>query len=265
MTQTNTPWHARLALILALMLPLYLMIAALGTKFGIWGWEFGLGTMLFQWGPIVIGAVALIALVSLVVILLKAPRTGWGKAAFALLVPLALFGAAAYMRSQAEAIPPIHDVATSPDNPAQFSEGWVQRRVNSGANTLLAYDVPLNTSEMYQGDRFAEIGAKTLAEVNAESYGDLAPLPLGDATRSQAQAAVLGAMRSMGAIETDANDGLVHGTFETFWFGFKDDVVARIGPDQIDFRSVSRVGLSDIGKNASRIADLRARTEERLR
>jgi uncharacterized protein (DUF1499 family) len=46
---------------------------------------------------------------------------------------------------------------------------------------------------------------------------------------------------------------------ETFWYGFKDDVVVRVARGKIDFRSVSRVGLSDLGANAARIAKLRER------
>jgi uncharacterized protein (DUF1499 family) len=51
---------------------------------------------------------------------------------------------------------------------------------------------------------------------------------------------------------------------ESFWFGFEDDVVARVGDAQIDFRSVSRVGVSDLGANTARIVELRKRTETLL-
>ena len=265
MASTSSPWHARWALILAMLLPLYILAAAVGTKFGWWGWQFGLGTMLFKWGPFVIGGVALIAVISLIACLLKPPRVGWGKALFALLIPGIIVGAVVNLQSKTAEIPAIHDVTTAPDNPPAFSEGWAQRRVNAGSNALLDYAEPLNQSEMYQDDRFSELGTKSLAEINAESYSDLEPLPLGDNTPQQASDAVLGAMRSMGAIETDAISGQVFGTFETFWFGFQDDVAVRIADGQIDFRSVSRVGISDIGKNAERIRELRAATAARLR
>jgi len=62
-------------------------------------------------------------------------------------------------------------------------------------------------------------------------------------------------------IRTDSEIGIVEGVASSFWFGFKDDVVARVGDSQIDFRSVSRVGISDLGANTARIIDLRARTE----
>jgi uncharacterized protein (DUF1499 family) len=45
----------------------------------------------------------------------------------------------------------------------------------------------------------------------------------------------------------------------TLLFGFKDDVVIRITPaengSRVDVRSVSRVGHSDLGANATRIRE----------
>ena len=39
--------------------------------------------------------------------------------------------------------------------------------------------------------------------------------------------------------------------------GFEDDVIVRVRPDEggtrVDVRSISRVGRSDLGKNAARI------------
>jgi uncharacterized protein (DUF1499 family) len=49
----------------------------------------------------------------------------------------------------------------------------------------------------------------------------------------------------------------VEATDTTFWFGFKDDVVVRVRPEgegsRIDVRSMSRVGVSDLGANAERV------------
>jgi uncharacterized protein (DUF1499 family) len=73
-------------------------------------------------------------------------------------------------------------------------------------------------------------------------------------------------MAAMGLtdIRTDSEIGIVEGVANSFWFGFKDDVVARVGDSQIDFRSVSRVGISDLGANTARIIKLRAQTEALL-
>ena len=73
-------------------------------------------------------------------------------------------------------------------------------------------------------------------------------------------------MEEMGFTEVTAEPaaGRVEGVAETFWFGFKDDIVARVADGQIDFRSVSRVGMSDLGANAARIAALRDAVAARL-
>ena len=111
-----------------------------------------------------------------------------------------------------------------------------------------------------------ELAIKNHAQIITESYADLSPLPLGGASREDAVAAVAAAMGNMGFadIRTDAEAGRVEGVAETFWYGFKDDVVARIGENQIDFRSVSRVGRSDLGANAARITELRERVAEQI-
>ena len=57
-------------------------------------------------------------------------------------------------------------------------------------------------------------------------------------------------------------------THETFWFGFKDDVVIRViesgDSTLVDVRSKSRVGRSDLGKNAERIRDFQAALAKKL-
>jgi len=73
----------------------------------------------------------------------------------------------------------------------------------------------------------------------------------------------LAAIESMGwEIHTqDQATGVIEATDTTFWYGFKDDVIVRLtAVDDVttamDVRSLSRVGGSDIGKNADRITQL---------
>ena len=58
-------------------------------------------------------------------------------------------------------------------------------------------------------------------------------------------------------------EGRIEATDTTFWYGFKDDIVIRITPagdrSLVDVRSVSRVGVSDVGTNAKRIRAFIAR------
>jgi uncharacterized protein (DUF1499 family) len=66
----------------------------------------------------------------------------------------------------------------------------------------------------------------------------------------------------MELVSADESNGLLEATDTTFWFGFKDDVVIRIrsegGGSVVDVRSISRVGQSDLGKNAERIGEILA-------
>ena len=76
---------------------------------------------------------------------------------------------------------------------------------------------------------------------------------------------VVAALQDMGLeiVAVDEAGGVVEATETTFWFGFKDDVVVRVRPSGdgsiVDVRSVSRVGLSDLGANAARIMELLGR------
>lgn len=256
----KSPWYVRTALVLALLLPVYFMAAALGTKFGLWGWQTGLGTMVIGAGPILIGGVALIALLALIVTIIKPPRTGWKVALVALAIPLAIFAGLGVLRARAVAIPPIHDVATDTVSPPAFSDAVLKQRSAADANPLNGYDVPLGTLDPWKGDRFSAIATKTNGEIVRENYGSLVPIALGETNVAAALDATSKAMLEMGfkdvRVHRDTNS--VEGVAETFWYGFKDDVVVRVANGKIDFRSVSRVGLSDLGANAARIAKLRA-------
>ncbi|MEP2549878.1 MAG: hypothetical protein ABJH26_01165, partial [Marinomonas sp.] len=126
----------------ALILPVFFAVAALGTKFGIWGYEFGLGTLLFKGAPVMLGITALSGLIALVMALLKKPRTGWGKPLFALLISLGIVGYLANV-TQVAGANPIHDVATDVTDPPKFSDATMDTRRAEESNPLPKYDVPL--------------------------------------------------------------------------------------------------------------------------
>ncbi|MEM7690092.1 MAG: DUF1499 domain-containing protein [Pseudomonadota bacterium] len=259
----KAPWHARLARSLAIFLPIFLMGAALGTKFGLWSWQVGLGAVGLG-GLILIGLTALIALISIVLILRSGSRLGMVSAVFGLVVPLgfALLFAPVVMGAGNH---PIHDMATDTANPPAFSAEVLAARAESGSNPINAYDAPLGETEQFSGAE-APLSGMTTAQVVSEKYPELEPLAIGETETNAAVNALQLAMADMGFsnIRYIPETGTVEGVAETFWFGFKDDVVARVAEGQIDFRSVSRVGQSDLGANAKRIMDLRARTAEKL-
>ena len=70
------------------------------------------------------------------------------------------------------------------------------------------------------------------------------------------------------APETTEGDNLqIEATATSGWFGFKDDVAVRLratgGVTAVDIRSTSRVGLSDLGANSTRVYGLMIELEDR--
>lgn len=263
----NLPWHTKLTLALVAFLPLYFVLAAIGSRIGIWGWQFGLLTLTFGGGLIVLALTAIMAAVSLVISIRAKPRRNalLASAIVGLLVPGAAFVLFLAAGSKA-GDNPIHDIATDTANPPAFSADLMAERAATGANPLSDYQTPLGQLDLYKDRVAPELAIKSHAQIITDRRGRPAPLPLGGASRAEGVAAAAAAMAAMGLgeIRQDAEAGVVEGVATSFWFGFKDDVVARVGDAQIDFRSVSRVGLSDLGANSARITELRKRTEALL-
>lgn len=78
-----------------------------------------------------------------------------------------------------------------------------------------------------------------------------------------ARAVETGEAMGWNIVAQDADAGRFEAVATTTFFRFKDDVVVRVRgtPDgsRVDLRSHSRVGLSDLGKNAARIMEFRRR------
>ncbi len=224
---------SRLVLLLAVLAAVLLLIAGPGTRME-W-WDFRTGFKLLRWATFGGLTAAALALVALLV-----PRTRRGGAA-SLVLALVIGLGVAYPPLQgmrtARSVPPIHDITTDTAQPPAFV-----------AVLPLREDAP-NPSD-HPGE---DVAAQQRA-----AYPDLQPLRL-DAEPAAAFERALEAARGMGweIVASDPAAGRIEATDTTFWFGFKDDVVVRVASDGdgsvIDVRSVSRVGMSDVGTNAKRI------------
>jgi hypothetical protein len=259
----------RIALALAILLILWFVVALFGAKLGLIDKLFAFGTMTAGWGAIMAAVVAAIAVVALIISVTVKPRQGWKSALLALIIPLGVFGGFAGLKSTAESVPFIYDITTNTADAPQFSDAMVKARSDSGSkvNPLLDFGKPLGEYEKWAGNE--GVGGKTAAQLIADGYPDLKTLTVQNSAQD-VTAAVEGAMKMRGFENTsaDQDSGIVEGTDVVFWYGFEDDVVARIretkGGASVDFRSTSRVGTSDLGVNAQRIADLSKAVEDRL-
>lgn len=254
MSKFRDGW-VRLAFVLALLLPVYFVVAALGTKFGLFEWRIGFGLLVFKLGALVLFGVFGITLIGLILSLVVKPRRGWGRALVALLVPALALGFVVSVMSKAKTIPPIHDIATNIQDPPRYSPAVLAARAAiGGGNAVTSMTAPV-----------AMLAGKSVGEVGQAANPDIQPLTLaisvGEATQIAAEAA---RAQGLKAVVVDAANGRVEAVAESFWFGFKDDVVIRVRPGAtaaasvIDVRSTSRVGVGDLGANAKRIRALLA-------
>ena len=107
-----------------------------------------------------------------------------------------------------------------------------------------------------------------MAAQQREAYPDLAPVDYPIAPEAAFETA-LAVAQDMGwdVVAADQAAGRIEASDRTFWFGFVDDVVIRVRPtdagSRVDVRSVSRVGVSDVGKTA-RIRAYRAELDDRI-
>jgi uncharacterized protein (DUF1499 family) len=247
-----------LALFASLLVPVYFLIASLGTKFGVFDWTVGFGQMTYVWGVRVLGAAALLALIALLLALFVSPRRGIASALVALAIPLAGIGYGAYVRNATQGIPPIHDISTDLSDPPAFSQAVIDAR----AAVPQANDLDLLNKRTGDGRAFIDL--------QRQAYGDIVPIETPVAPGMAWDMALALAQEQGWEIgRTDSDAGVIEATATSFWYGFVDDIVIRVRATEqgsrLDMRSVSRVGRSDIGANAARmrpyLAELRARLE----
>lgn len=250
------------ALLFSLAMPLYFMAAALGVKFGLWGWRLGLGTLIVEWGPRLLGIAALLALAILGASVFRRDRRASAAALVALLIPAIGLFHLYQLRSRSESIPPIHDVATNIEDPPGHSPRTRTARADAGANPIHPLTAKLSTIPAYQGPRFADLADRSVGDLGREAYPQLRPLTLAvDRPRLFAVLEEQARQRGWTIVSNDPAAGRFEAVAESFWFGFEDDVVVRVrsaaapGRLVVDARSTSRVGLSDLGANAARLTD----------
>jgi uncharacterized protein (DUF1499 family) len=240
------PLVASLGLALALVAALALAGAGPGHRFGVW--EFGTGFLILRYA--VYGGIAGAALSALGLVLagFRGRRRGMFRALAGLAIGLVVVGLPAFWLQTARAVPPIHDITTDTRNPPAF-EAILPLR--AAAPNPSAY------------------GGPQVAAQQAAGYPDIAPLEAA-VPPQRAFDAALAAATGMGweIVAAEPAAGRIEAIDRTFWFGFTDDVVIRVratdGGSRIDLRSTSRVGVSDMGTNATRVRDYLAALRDQL-
>jgi len=115
----------------------------------------------------------------------------------------------------------------------------------------------------------ATYGGPAVAAQQHEHYPDIAPADY-PVDPGAAFDAALAAARELGwnVVAMDESTGRIEAIDRTFWFGFVDDIVIRVRPtaagSRIDIRSVSRVGVGDVGTNAARVRAFLAQLDQQI-
>jgi uncharacterized protein (DUF1499 family) len=220
---------------------LLLCVSGPGTKQGWWDWRMGL--LAYQAAVWIGLAAAAGALVLVLFIAHPAHRARPWIPIAALCIGLLAATPPLIFRGKAKSVPPIHDITTDMQDPPAF--------------------VALAPVREQGPNKSAYAGAEIAAQ-QQKAYADIKPRTLAVPPNEAVQKAI-DAARSLGweVVSSDAAAGRVEATDTTSWFGFKDDIVIRVRPQPggslVDVRSASRVGRSDVGKNAERVRDFLAK------
>ncbi len=220
-------------LVIALISVLAAVLAGIGTRFEIWNFRTGL--LILKWSAY--GGFAATAVSLAGVFLAFRKGSGFAPALIGILLGAVLFLVPLYWLQKAHRLPPIHDITTDTVNPPQFVSIIPLRK--NASNPI-------------------DYGGPQIAAQQQKAYPDIVPLVI-DIPPEAAFEMALAAARRMRweIIDADRAAGRIEATDTTFWFGFRDDIVIRVEKSgqgsRVDVRSLSRVGISDIGANAARI------------
>lgn len=170
---------------------------------------------------------------------------------FAVVIGIVAWGVPYSWMMKAESLPVIHDITTDTTNPPQFRPDVIALRAAAHATNSTKY------------------GGAKVAALQEKAYPSIKPMLF----TLSAQKVFRAALRTANAMgwkldSENPHTGIIQASSTTFWFGFIDDVVIRVKsrPDgsRLDIRSESRIGKSDIGRNAERIRKFRARLYKNL-
>ncbi|RUR29504.1 DUF1499 domain-containing protein [Vreelandella andesensis] len=238
---TLLAWVSVIALVVSALL-----IASAGPAYR---WELiNLGSAFNLMRNGVYAATAAVA-ISILLLLISAFTRRMGAGVVAIFV-IAATAALLYMPWQqwqrAQQAPTIHDITTDTQHPPEFVALRDAREASPNA-----VDYPGEQTARQQKNAYPNMQA---LQVSAPIATVLAA----------AQAEVEASGWQIAAI----TDNTIEATATTRWFGFEDDVIIRLTEQQngvqVDMRSASRLGASDIGTNALRIETFLDKLGKRL-
>ncbi len=220
--------------------------AALGGGLGLWGWQAGLAAL--PWTGLAALIALIVAIVGFILDRRKGRKTRWPLLGVGTVITV---GFLAYLGSYAMTIaslPAIHDITTDLADPPQFSA--LPLRADNWDNIPGADD----------GEMRGMNPRQRWATLHQDAYPDIRSVRIDQPVAEVIEKAKrLAEDRGWEVANVDPASGHLEATATISLFRFKDDVVIRARAAEngnasiIDMRSVSRVGIHDLGANAKRV------------
>ncbi len=205
------------------------LIAGPLVRFDIIGWMAGLG--LFVGAALLAGLGALWCLVNLL------RRRGGTITVIAAAVGIAATAVPVTLMVGARDKPPINDISTDTENPPTF------QAIDAALRGPDASPIEYNPA---------------FAPQQARAYPEVRPLDLPVPPEKAFDLAMKACDTGWQIVLADRAAGRIEAIERSGWWGYRDDVVIRLTATatgtRVDVRSKSRVGESDLGANARRIA-----------
>ena len=215
-----------------------IILSPLGFRLGLWDVPFALRELLKYATYAALAGLAL-CIVGLLLAKLASPPISVGRAVAGLIISGLFAGYVVVQYNKVQSLPYIHDITTDTTNPPAF--------------------VALADARKAAPNGLDYKGAEN-AEKQKQAYPDIVPMPSSLSSAElfvKAEAAARAAGWDIAAADVQA--GRIEATVTSLIYGFKDDMVIRITPatsgSQLDMRSMSRMGKSDVGMNAKRIRE----------
>ena len=213
------------------------LVGVLGARFGLIEPLAGFGLFAFLMPALLLVAL-LLGLIGLLRTRRRHRRGGASQAWGGLLLSLAIIGSVFVLSYDTAQAPAIHDITTSIDDPPTFDAAADQDS---------------------RGGAFAyPSGGTGVPDLQRTAYPDLGTLRL-DISTAEAEWRVRHTAGELGweLVHAEAGSGRFEFSDVTPWFRFVDFVAVRVRADgsgaAVDVRSVSQIGVGDLGENAARI------------
>ena len=239
-------WQGYIVLVAGVGALLWGLFSALGVGMGLWEWGSGLTGVLWSF-ILAIGAILFGILFGW-----RAKKSGIVRPRIlrwvGMLSAIVYAGWIGTFVFAGLTVPAIHDVSTDLADPPAFSE--LALRADNWDNIPGADDAEMKGLNPQQ--RWVIVHQKAYGDIRSVRIDEPVPTVIAKAER-------LAKTRGWDVVISLPEEGRLEATETTAFFRFKDDVVLRIKPTDtgegsiVDMRSVSRVGVSDLGMNAKRV------------